>query len=310
MVNGVSGSSQNSQFFIQNSNSRAKSKTQEDESKQSPQDGVNLEKSLNNSLSELGFSGSIDFSLDMSKSMQIVEGESKRSISQSLSLEFNLSIDANGKLGGSFAGPGVAEEPKSAEETKDDDPWSAENTANRIIDFVKRAADITKKLGISNLEMDEEKERFETLQVNAVKEGFKQARSLLGSLDTDREDRVNNTYDLVLDGLDRYFHPEKYEDEEEVQSAPEESSEEGTGEGSQFSSSQSFSLNFQVSIEGNGEFNPEELNEFVGDAFSQVQDVFGQFLGGGSEEGEGFNPINLFSLDQIRRERVRSLVGE
>ena len=152
------------------------------------------------------------------------------------------------------------------------------------------------------------------MQTEAVKLGFGQARNILGSLDTDREDRVNNTYDLVLDGLDRYFHPEKYEDEAEEVAEPTDPGEGQSGEGS-FSSSKSFSLNFQVKIEGNGEFNTDDLNSFVEDAFSQVQDVFDKFLGGGSEtdsdsEEGSFNPANLFSLDQLKPERVRALVGE
>ncbi|MBT3785075.1 DUF5610 domain-containing protein [bacterium] len=329
MVNGVGGSSQNSQFQIQNSNNRAKARDPQNTDQASgkerntpipaPRDqkGSVETPKAKNPLSELGFSGSFDFSLSMSKSMQIVEGESKRSVSQSMSLEFNLSVDANGRLGGSFAGPGVPEEASNVDEAKDDDPFSAENTANRIIDFVKRAAELTKKLGISNLETDEEKDKFATMQTEAVKLGFKQARNILGSLDDDREGRVNNTYDLVLDGLDRFFHPEKYEDEESevvAQPADQGDGQSGTGEGS-FSSSKSFSLNFQVKIEGNGEFNPEDLNSFVDDAFSQVQDVFNKFLGGGSdsesdsEEGS-FNPANLFSLDQLNPDRVRSLIGE
>jgi len=308
MVDGVGGSAKNPQLLIQGSQARAKRENQAtDQASSQLQDAP-----VKNPINELGFSGSFDFSLNMSKSMQIVEGESKRSVSQSLSLEFNLSIDANGKLGGSFAGPGVPEDPE-VDEAKDDDPFSAENTANRIVDFVKRAAELTKKLGISKLETDEEKERFATLQTDAVKLGFKQARNLLGSLDSDREDRVNSTYDLVMDGLDRFFNPEKYEDEEtdEVQEAPQESSEQGTNLDSQFSASKSFSLNFQISIEGNGEFNPDELNSFVEDAFSNVQDVFDKFLGGESDSEEGdFNPANLFNLDQINSDRVRSLIGE
>jgi hypothetical protein len=73
---------------------------------------------------------SMDFKMDMSRSMQVVENEGKRSISYSMSMNFSVSVDEMGKL---RAKAEDASAPKSA----DDDFFSPENTAGRIVDFVK-----------------------------------------------------------------------------------------------------------------------------------------------------------------------------
>lgn len=305
MVDGVSNYSKN--FPTISRDSRTRSDRQDSSLHDNISKGLVDEPSLEHYLQKSAFEGSLDIKLDMSKSMQILESESRRSISQSFALEFNLTVDFEGKIGGSFQDARSSQIASTSRSGKDEkDPYSAENTANRIIDFVKRAADLTRSLGISNLENEDEKNHFETLQLGAVKEGFKQARSILGNLDRDRDDRVNDTYALVMDGLDRYFHPENYEDDD---SSSEEGLEDLNNSVKTLSASQNFSLNFQLSMNGEGVFNAEELHEFVEDAFSEVKNLFEGFLWGKNGE-ESFNPLGLFQLDRLSQDRVRALVED
>lgn len=265
-----------------------------------------LQNSLEDIFLQSSFSGSLDIKLDMTKSMQIVESESRRSISRHLALEFNLSVDSMGKIGGNFVDSKAANKLPSSKLDNGEDPFSAENTANRIVDFVKRAAELTKSLGISGLENENEKNRFENLQIGAVKEGFKQARSILGDLDKERDDRVNSTYDLVMNGLDRYFHPEKYEHEEKL---AEENSGDLTSSNSSIFGVQSFSLNFQLSMSVDGVFDETDLNDYIGNAFSEVKNIFDGYLRGEPNE-EDFNPLNVFQLGKLHQDRVRTLVED
>ena len=155
-------------------------------------------------------------------------------------------------------------------------------------------------------------DQFRTSQTDAVKLGFKQARNILGNLAPEKDDRVSNTYDYVMDGLDKFFNGDE---EEAVEEAPAQESA-SPGEGNYYSS-QSFSLSFQVEIEASGDFNQEDLDAFVQDSFGQVNDFFQNFIGGGEESGEaqegeggGFPPMELFNLDRFRPERVQSLIEE
>jgi hypothetical protein len=256
---------------------------------------------------------SLDFSMDYSRTMQVLEGESERSLKESMSFEFNLSVDFSGKLRGSFEGPGAPANARGAEESEevekeDDDPWSPKNTAGRIVDFVKQAFEMINSRQPGLLDTEAGLDQFRTSQTDAVKLGFKQARNILGNLTQDKDDRVASTYDYVMEGLDKFFDGD--EDEEVVEEAPpQEPTRPGQGN---FYSSQSFSLSFEVEIEASGNFNQDDLDAFVKDSFGQVNDIFQKFIGGGEgdEEGGGFNPMELFNLDQLRPDRTQSLLEE
>ena len=78
MVNGISNSVRNFQLSVESYQSQ--------ELQQKTGDDSVKETLLNESLA---------FELNLSKSMQVVEGESKRSVTKSLSLEFSLNFENN-----------------------------------------------------------------------------------------------------------------------------------------------------------------------------------------------------------------------
>lgn len=241
---------------------------------------------------------SYSFSMNYTKAMQVIEGESKQESLKSMSLDFSISVDFSGKLS---ASPLSQEE--AAQQTESDDPFSPENTANRIVDFIKQAFSFTKAFGENPLESDDDILSFRSAQEDAVKQGFGQARSLLGDVNDDIDGGINSTYDLVFKGLEDFFNGigDKDSDEESTEEvAP---SDPANGN---FYSSQSFSLSYQVSINAEGNFSEDELNSFIGDSFDQVQDMFGKFIGG--EEEGAFNPFDLISADGLSNEKVSSLL--
>lgn len=250
-------------------------------------------------LRELQYSQKLDFSLNYAKSMQVVENGAKREMSQSLSLEFNISVEANGRLRSQAQVPGGEAEKTSSEL---EDLFGPEATAGRIVDFVKSAFEFTKLYGENKLETDEDRLKFQESQTDAVKKGFEQAKKLLGKLPEDVESGIGKTFDLVLEGLEKFFNGDEEEVSEETAPTP---------ENGQYYSSQSFSLSYQLEVNAQGNFDPEELQAFIDDSLSQVQDVFADFLGGGKQgEETGFNPFGLFQLDQLNLDKVKGLLSE
>lgn len=75
------------------------------------------------------------------------------------------------------------------------DYWSAENTSQRIVDFATSF--------LSAFEGDDKSEFFNTIR-DAIKEGFKQAKELLGELPGAVGGLVNKTYKLTMDKLDSF----------------------------------------------------------------------------------------------------------
>lgn len=253
------------------------------------------------SLSEISESS---FSLDLSRSLKVVEGEARKNVVSAFDLEISLSVSASGKLESNLRKlSDQAEEASKSETSEAENPFSPENTAKRIVEFVRQAMGFARNSGKLDENSESALSRFAELQINSVKEGFKQARGILGKIPDEVSGGINNTYDLVMDGLDRLFHPEKYEDEENQAEKPVKDPANGS-----FYSSQSFSLSFQLSISAEGQFDPEELNSFIEDSFGKVQDAFSSFL----EEGEGalgFNPMELFSKGEFKPEKMMSLLG-
>ncbi|PCJ16964.1 MAG: hypothetical protein COB02_14960 [Candidatus Cloacimonadota bacterium] len=240
---------------------------------------------------------SFSFSMNYSKAMQVIEGESKQESLKSMSMEFSISVDFSGKLS---ASPISQEE--AAQLSEKEDPFSPENTANRIVDFIKQAFSFTKAFGQNPLENDSDIAKFRTAQEDAVKKGFGQARSLLGDVDEKTDGGINSTFDLVFKGLEDFFSGLNNKDKQEPKEVETTSPANGN-----FYSSQSFSLSYQVSISAEGNFSEDELNSFIDDSFKQVNDIFGKFIGGGEEEG-GFNPFDLISSDSLDTEKIGNLL--
>ncbi|MCO4783703.1 MAG: DUF5610 domain-containing protein [Candidatus Cloacimonetes bacterium] len=241
---------------------------------------------------------SYSFSMNYTKAMQVIEGESKQESLKSMSLDFSISVDYSGRLS---ASPLSQEE--AAQQTEDDDPFSPENTANRIVDFIKQAFSFTKAFGENPLESSDDILNFRTAQEDAVKQGFGQARNLLGDVDEDIDGGINSTYDLVFKGLEDFFNGINGEDSEEE--TDEVASTEDPSNGN-FYSSQSFSLSYQVSVNAEGNFSEDELNSFIDDSFNQVQDIFGKFIGG--EDEGAFNPFDLISAEGLNNDKISNLL--
>jgi gas vesicle protein len=72
--------------------------------------------------------------------------------------------------------------------------WNAENTSQRIVDFATQFLDAFKGSG----------EEFLTAIKNAIDDGFKQAKDLLGDLPDKVNTLVSDTYDLVMQKLDKW----------------------------------------------------------------------------------------------------------
>ena len=70
--------------------------------------------------------------------------------------------------------------------------WNAENTSQRIVDFAVSFYEF----------MDVEGEIYFSKIKNAVEEGFKQAKGLLGELSEEVEKLVKDTYDKTMRKLD------------------------------------------------------------------------------------------------------------
>jgi len=285
MVNGVNKSAQQLSLSLEQFKQKKLEVSQNDQNEQ---------------VQNLSLENSFAFEMNYQKSMQVMEGEAKRSISKSLSFEFSISIEANGKLSAKAGVPGEGEESQSLQ-----DLFTPEKTAGRIVDFVKSAFDFLSKFGEKNMEDEDEFARFQQMQTDAVKEGFKQARGLLGAMPDDVESGIDQTFDLVMEGLDKFFNGEEEEgeDTEAVASSLDPSN-------GNFYSSQSFSLSFQLSVSAEGNFDPEELNNFVEDSMGEVQSLFDKFLSGGEDEESGFNPLELFNLGGLNEGRIRGLLGE
>jgi hypothetical protein len=233
------------------------------------------------------------FKMDLSRSLSIVEKENQSEIKKSLSMNFSFSMDIS-----SFE---ARAQKNNAEYS--DDPFSPENTAGRIVDFVKQAYKFTEKFGENTLESDEDIAAFREMQTDAVKEGFKQARGLLGNLPEDVESGVGKTFDLVMDGLDKFFeNPDAAEEVDEASSKdPSMAS---------YYSSKSFSLSFQLEMSAEGQFNQEQLDDYVQNAFQEVQDWFSSYLTGGDDESQSaFDPFSLFSLGGLNSDKIAALLS-
>lgn len=242
---------------------------------------------------------SFDFKLGYSRSMQIVEGESRSQIVKAFDMEISISVSATGKLESSLRRE--SEKAQEEETTESSDPFSPENTAKRIVDFVKQALSFSRKFGKEPVETEDQLARFAELQTNAVKEGFRQARKILGKMPTEVDKGVDNTYDLVMKGLDKLFNPKAEEETSDEVVIGKDPSKAG------FYSSQSFSLSFKLQVQGNGEFSKDELNDFVNKSFGQVQDAFQGFLSG--DEKIGFSPKDLFSRGNFSPEKMKGLLA-
>ena len=176
MVNGISNSVRNFQLSVESYQSQ--------ELQQKTGDDSVKETFLNESLA---------FEMNLSKSMQVVEGESKRSVTKSLSLEFSLNFENNRVM------------MEKSQVPKGEDMFSPENTANRIVDFIKSAFKFSQLFGENKLETEEDRLNFQETQTGAVEDGFKQARGLLGELPEDIESGISKTFDLIMEGLDKFF---------------------------------------------------------------------------------------------------------
>jgi hypothetical protein len=261
------------------------------------------QKSEDNAMAQSIRRESLAFELSLSKSMQVVEGESKRSISESLNLEFSLSFENSNIM----SNKGQVPSPKEASTTLED-MFSPENTAGRIVDFIKSAFKYSRLFGENKLESEDEVKRFQDSQTGAVEDGFKQARGLLGKLPEDIEDGISQTFDLVMKGLDKFFSG----DEEVENDAMVELLEPSDGN---YYSSQSFSLSYQLEVNAEGNFAPEELQEFMNGRLEQVQDAFQSFLDSitgetDSKDKQTFNPMELFQFGSLNTERIQSLLQE
>jgi len=280
MVNGISNSVRNFQLSVESYQSQ--------ELQQKTRDDSIKETSLNESLA---------FELNLSKSMQVVEGESKRSVTKSLSLEFSLNFENNRLMS------------EKSQVPKGDDLFSPENTANRIVDFIKSAFKFSQLFGENKLETEEDRLNFQETQTGAVEDGFNQARGLLGELPEDIESGISKTFDLIMEGLDKFFGG--------TEEASEESSEALDPANGNYYSSQSFSLSYQLEVNAQGNFANEELQEFMSDRMGQVQNAFQDFLnslGGGenteSNQNQLFNPMGLFQLDSLNTDKIQGLLQE
>jgi hypothetical protein len=251
------------------------------------------------SVSQLNYAESLDFSLDFSRTMQVMEGESRRAVSESMSLEFSLSYEYQGQGKG---GGGPEELMKKFEDMMgfgQEDDSSSGGMAGRVLDFIKGAMGFAEEFGEGLLEQPEGRQRFADVQRDAVNRGFSRARDILPEqMPKEHEDGIQSALNQIMEGLDSLFSfgMDEKDDEEEMSLMPPPHS----GEAS-FYSSESFSLSFEVEIEASGNFNPKELNSFVEDSFAQVMDFFSDFMGGDEEKedkqnkGIGFDPKNLFS---------------
>lgn len=251
---------------------------------------------------------SFTFSMDLKRSLQIVEGESRKQVVSAFEMEVSISVSATGKLESS-----LRRESEKAQEADPvfDDPFSPENTSRRIVDFVKQAMAYTRKFSDNPLETDEQMERFATLQTNAVKEGFRQARKLLGKLPEEVDSGIGKTYDLTMKGLNELFNPgSQTEDSEEAEASEPVEVAQGTPAQAGFYSSQSFSLSFKLQVQANGEFSKAELDEYIKDSFATVRDAFAKYIGGGKkDEASNFDPLSLFSNGSFSLDRMKSLLA-
>lgn len=248
---------------------------------------------------------SFSFSMDLRRSLQIVEGESRSQIVKAFEMEVSISVSASGKLESS-----LRRESEKAQEAEpvNDDPFSPENTSKRIVDFVKQALAFTRKFTDNPVETDEQMQRFAELQTNAVKEGFRQARRLLGKLPDEVNSGIGKTYDLTMKGLDELFNPKAESEEGEV--AEEQTAISSGPASAGYYSSQSFSLSFKLQVQANGEFDQKELSEFIDSSFNSVQDAFSKYFRGGKDSGaETFDPLALFSNGSFSLDRMKSLLA-
>ncbi len=280
MVNGISNSVRNFQLSVESYQSQ--------ELQQKTGDDSVKETFLNESLA---------FEMNLSKSMQVVEGESKRSVTKSLSLEFSLNFENNRVM------------MEKSQVPKGEDMFSPENTANRIVDFIKSAFKFSQLFGENKLETEEDRLNFQETQTGAVEDGFKQARGLLGELPEDIESGISKTFDLIMEGLDKFFGGAEESVEE-----PTESFNPANGN---YYSSQSFSLSYQLEVNAQGNFANEELQEFMSDRMGQVQNAFQDFLDSlsvnentDSNQNKTFNPLELFQLNALNTDKIQGLLQE
>ena len=142
-----------------------------------------------------------------------------------------------------------------------------------------------------------------------MEDGFKQARGLLGELPEDIESGISKTFDLIMEGLDKFFGGAEESVEE-----PTESLNPANGN---YYSSQSFSLSYQLEVNAQGNFANEELQEFMSDRMGQVQNAFQDFLDSlsvnentDSNQNKTFNPLELFQLNELNTDKIQGLLQE
>jgi|GEM_PF-2008102 len=253
-------------------------------------------------IQKAAYAESMAFSLDLSHSLQVAEGETRRSLASAYSMEFSFSME-------SLLQGGMDE----------DALMDPEATAGRILDFVSTAFDEARKFADDFNGNDEDIAHFLELSEDAIFEGFSNARDLLGELDPETESKMTETLDLVVGGLEELFADDEGE---MLPPAPK------PGEGSYYSS-QSFSLAYQVSMQTNGLFQNEELQDFIHESMAKVQEFFNNLMqpeelevAKSSEESEeepaeeeeqmpplAKQPTQLFQMAEAQAQKVRELLA-
>jgi hypothetical protein len=242
------------------------------------------------------YAESMAFNLDLSHSLQVAEGETRRSLSSAYSMEFSFSMES-----------------LMQGDMDSDALMNPEDTANRILDFVGTAFDEARKFADGFSGGSEDLAKFLELSEDAVYEGFANARDLLGNLDPETESNLTETLDLVVGGLGELFDIPK-----ESEELPEPTAKPGEG---LYYSSQSFSLSYQVAMQSNGLFEPGELQDFISESLSRIQEFFNGLLKPealedkekeAAEDEENAElvaqPTQLFQMEEPQAQKVRELL--
>lgn len=241
------------------------------------------------------------FSLELSNSLRVAEGETRRSLASAYSMKFSFSMEhlMGEDMGGEY-------------------PLDPRATAGRILDFVGTAFDEARKFADDFGSNQSGIADFLELSEEAIYSGFSRARDLLGELDSETDSKMSETLDLVLGGLEDLF----------AEDSPEKPAEAASPHEGQFYSSQSFSLAYQVKMQNDGLFNGEELQGFIQESMARVQAYFDSLLKpeelqNPSETVDASQatpkdqttpvattpPTQLFQMTEVQIRRVRALLS-
>lgn len=242
------------------------------------------------------------FSLELSNSLKVAEGETRRSLASAYSMKFSFSME---KLMGESVG--------------EDHPVDPKATAGRILDFVATAFDEGQKFADEFGGDQSAIADFLETSEEAIYAGFASARDLLGELDSETDSKMSETLELVLGGLENLFADDDGE-------APPKSPQPTEG---QFYSTKSFSLAYQVKIQADGLFHGQELQEFVQESMARVQAYFNSLMrpdelsstSEGNEpqqpkseqkatdQSQPDQPLRLFQMTDVQVRRMRALLA-